>query len=301
MKRELRTWLCMSVALVLLCAAVAGAQDYQRGEKVDKAKTDDKAKKPAMPEMNEEMMAWMKAATPNENHKRLNGMIGHWKASCKIWENGADEPMMSSGKCENSWILQKHFVMTRYEGDFMGMTFEGVGIFGYDNINKRYFSSWIDSMSTGMMMEHGTFDEASNTFTYTGEFKSPTGKDMKSRSVTKIVNDDKHILAMYHGEDAKNLKKIMEIVYERDSAAKKTVSAVKKVKMVEAACGSCIFKMPGVRGCKLAIKLDGKPYLVTGSDVSAHNAGLCGGAKMAKCTGTVKGDQFAAASFEIVE
>ncbi|MFQ5501179.1 MAG: DUF6370 family protein [Phycisphaerae bacterium] len=301
MKRELRTWLCTSVALVLLGAAVAGAQDYQHGKKVDKAKTDDKAKKPAMPEMNEEMMAWMKAGALNENHKRLNGMIGHWKTTVKTWMHGPGEPMMSTGKCENTWILKNHYVLTQYEGSFMGGTFEGAGITGYDNIRKQYFSNWIDSMSTSMMIEYGTFDEATNTFTYTGEFKSPTGNTMNSRSVIKIVNDDKSIFTMYHGEDAKNLLKVMEITYERDTTAKKTASAAMKVKMVKAGCAACTFKMPGVDECKLAVMIDGKPYLVTGSDVSAHKAGLCEGAKMAKCSGTLKDDTFAAASFEIVE
>ncbi|MFQ5411374.1 MAG: DUF6370 family protein [Phycisphaerae bacterium] len=300
MKRQLRTWLCASIAPVLVCAAVAGAQDYRAQD--DKAKKkDDKAKKPGPPAMNEEMMAWMKAGTPNENHERLNGMIGHWKATCKMWQNPDGEPMVSSGTCENFWILQKHYAMTKFQGEFMGMPFEGAGIFGYDNLKKRYFSNWIDSMSTGVMIEYGTYDEATNTYTYTGEFDTPTGGKMKSRSHIKILSKDKHVLTMYHGEDADKLHKVMEIVYERDATAAKTASAAKKVKTVQVACASCIFKMPGVHGCKLAVKIDGKPYLVTGSDVSAHDAGLCAEAKMAKCSGTLKGDQFAAASFEIVE
>ena len=57
--------------------------------------------------------------------------------------------------------------------------------------------------------------------------------------------------------------------------------------------------MPGVTGCKLAIKVDGKAYLVSGSDVSAHAAGLCGATKNAEVTGKVDGDKFVAKSFTL--
>ena len=30
---------------------------------------------------------------------------------------------------------------------------------------------------------------------------------------------------------------------------------------VEAGCATCIFNMEGVKGCKLAVRIDGKPYL----------------------------------------
>jgi hypothetical protein len=70
-------------------------------------------------------------------------------------------------------------------------------------------------------------------------------------------------------------------------------------KTVEAACATCIYDMEDVQGCKLAVKLDGKPYLVSGSDVDAHSAGLCSGAKHAVVSGNVVGDKFVATSFEI--
>ncbi len=66
---------------------------------------------------------------------------------------------------------------------------------------------------------------------------------------------------------------------------------------VEAGCASCIFNMEGVEGCKLAVKIDGKPYLVTGADVDAHGAGLCSSAKKAKVIGKIEGDKFVATSF----
>ena len=81
------------------------------------------------------------------------------------------------------------------------------------------------------------------------------------------------------------------------ASATKLVSA----RTVEAGCGSCIYEMPGVEGCQLAVKIDGQPYLVTGTTVDAHGAGLCSAAKNAKVTGTIEDDAFAATQFEILE
>ncbi len=70
-------------------------------------------------------------------------------------------------------------------------------------------------------------------------------------------------------------------------------------RIVEAGCASCIFDMQGVEGCTLAVKIDGKPYLVTGADVDAHGAGLCSSAKKAKVVGKIEGGKFVATSFEL--
>lgn len=56
-----------------------------------------------------------------------------------------------------------------------------------------------------------------------------------------------------------------------------------------------------MQGCKLAIKIDGRPYLVTGAGVDAHKAGLCSAAQKADVRGRIEGDQFVAVKFELVK
>ncbi len=73
---------------------------------------------------------------------------------------------------------------------------------------------------------------------------------------------------------------------------------------VEAGCATCIFDMEGVAGCKLAVKIDGKAYLVTGSDIDDHGdahdqTGLCNSAREALVVGEIEGDRFAATSFKL--
>jgi hypothetical protein len=70
---------------------------------------------------------------------------------------------------------------------------------------------------------------------------------------------------------------------------------------VEVACATCIYRMSGVQGCKLAAKIDGKPILVRGGSVDAHNAGLCSAAKQAVVSGQVEGDTFVATKVELAK
>ncbi len=60
----------------------------------------------------------------------------------------------------------------------------------------------------------------------------------------------------------------------------------------EVACGSCIYGMPGVSGCKAAVQVDGRPLLMGGVGIDAHAAGLCGSAKQARVAGHVDGETF---------
>jgi hypothetical protein len=70
-------------------------------------------------------------------------------------------------------------------------------------------------------------------------------------------------------------------------------------RQLEAGCGSCMFQMKGVQGCKLAVKVDGTPYLVTGAKIDAHALGLCEETKTALVAGSVQGGEFVATSFTL--
>ncbi len=76
-----------------------------------------------------------------------------------------------------------------------------------------------------------------------------------------------------------------------------TQSQVSTSQTVEAGCATCIFDMKDVTGCKLAVKIDGKAYLVKGSGIDDHgdahaSDGLCNASRPAIVVGKVKGDRF---------
>lgn len=285
MKTRTLSWACAGLLLAL--AVPAFSQDY--GEK--------KGQEADQPQMTAEQEAWIKAGAPGPNHEYLNYMVGKWQCSLKIWQPGTSEPMVSTGSCENKWIFAKRYVITEYKGDFMGEPFSGAGVTGYDNINKRFFASWLDSMSTGMITDFGSYDASSKTFTYTGQYKKPTGEQLKTKTVIKVVAADRFVWTMYQGENASDMAKHMEIVYERDNG---TAAADKPVvRLVQAGCATCTYKMDGVDDCALAVKVDRTAYLVMGTDINPREEGLCKATKYAEAAGKVVNGKFVATSFNL--
>lgn len=71
-----------------------------------------------------------------------------------------------------------------------------------------------------------------------------------------------------------------------------------------AGCATCIFDMPGVTGCVLAVKIDGQAYLVEGSDIDDHGdahagEGLCNAARPAVFEGQVVDGKLVATHFAL--
>jgi len=193
-----------AVALVFALAmpSVTGAQE---GEK------------PKMsPEQQAVMEAWMKVATPGEAHKALEPMIGSWSVTSTSWQTPASPPEQGAGTSENAWILGGRFVKQDFQGEFGGMKFQGLGYTGYDNLKKKYVGTWMDTMGTMVMVMTGTADPSGKMFTLTGTMDDVmTGKPMKLRTVTRIVDANKHVMEMFGPDPSGKEFKMMELVYTR--------------------------------------------------------------------------------------
>lgn len=164
----------------------------------------------------DDMEAWMKLASPGENHKLLGNMVGDWTYSIKSWMAPDQPPMESTGTMHAEWILGGRYVSSVWKGAFMDMEFEGHGLDGYDNISKQYVSSWVDNMGTGIMQSAGTCDQAKNACTLMGTTMDPeTGKEMKVKSVSEMKDKNTFHLEMYGiAPDGKEMK-MMELTGTR--------------------------------------------------------------------------------------
>jgi len=191
------TTMCSAIALTLGGAATVVAQD----EAPDMA---------AMMEMMAEMGA------PDENHAILEPLVGTFRADGTFYMGPTTEQW--SGTATNEWVLGGRFVHGTFEIPEMagGPDFHGIAYTGYNKLKGVYESIWIDSLSTSVFMETGTYDPETKSFHFKGVQTDPmTGADKKTRSVIIIETTDRHTAKMYSvGPDGQeNLD--MEIVYTR--------------------------------------------------------------------------------------
>jgi hypothetical protein len=175
---------------------------------------DPKAKSAAQQQA--EMDAMMKAATPGDAHKKLSPMAGSWTADVKMWMAPGAPPAAGSGAAENSWALDGRWLEQRFTGNFMGMPFTGVGYTGYDNIKKKYVGTWMDTMTTSMMISDGKADADGKSITFSSTMDDPmTGKTSPVKEKVTVVDADHHTLEMWGAGPDGKMFKMMEINYTR--------------------------------------------------------------------------------------
>lgn len=160
------------------------------------------------------MEAWMKAATPGDAHKKLANIVGTFNVKVKTWMKPGEAPAESTGTAVHKWVLGDRWVEQRFEGNFMGQPFMGIGYTGYDNIQKKYVSTWMDNMSTGVMSTTGTGDEKAMTFTGTS-LDPLTGQAMPLEEKITTIDADTFTMEMFGPDPSGKMFKMMEIRYER--------------------------------------------------------------------------------------
>lgn len=191
------------------------SQDGGMEGKKEEPKAEEK-KAPAGPTP-EEMAAWEKAMTPGEPHKRMAAQEGSWESTGKMWMDPSQPATEMKGAAKFRMIFGGRYQIQEYTGEMMGMPFEGMSISGYDNVRKKYFSTWIDSMGTGVMNSEGTADEK-GTVTYHGMMTDPaTGGDCKVRMVFPAAKDKDSIAFEMYVDDGKGKGEVkcMEMNYTR--------------------------------------------------------------------------------------
>lgn len=208
------TWRCMCTAVAAMVFS-AGAMAFVQPEKpAGQPQMDEKAMA--------EMAAWEEVAKPGEHHKHLEAMAGTWDTKSSFWMAPGTEPMVSSAVMVNEMILGGRHLSHHYKGEVMGQDFEGRGTLSYDNVTKEYVSTWMDSMSTGVMVSKGQCDAAGKVFTFKGEMVEPSGKKSITREVLTIKDSNTHTMEMWvTGEDGKEWKN-MEFVYTRKGSGAAT-------------------------------------------------------------------------------
>jgi len=161
------------------------------------------------------MDAMMKAGTPGDNHKRLDGMVGTWDTKVKMWMEPGAAPMESTGKAVNEWVLGGRWLQQKFDGTMMGAPFSGIGYTGYDNIRKSYVGTWMDSMSTGFMTSSGTGGDA-KSWNFTAMSLDPmSGEPVSCEEKISWIDKDKHVFEMTCPDMDGNMYKMMEITYSR--------------------------------------------------------------------------------------
>ena len=167
------------------------------------------------PEQMAEMEAYMKAGTPGAPHEALSSTTGSYDLMIKSWQEPGGPAMEETGTATRTMGLNGRVLMEDVTASMMGMTFTGRGMMGYDNVSGKYWSTWTDSMSTGLMVSEGTCD-AHQACSFTGSWNDPIKKGpVTMRMTTRWTSPTTQIFEMHGpGKDGKEMK-MMEMTYTK--------------------------------------------------------------------------------------
>ena len=167
------------------------------------------------PEQKAEMEAYMKAGTPGAPHKFMAGTAGSYDCKVKSWHEPGKAPMEETGTATRTMGLDGRVLMEDFKGSMMGMPFTGHGMSGYDNVSGKYWSTWTDSMSTGLMVSTGTCD-TQHACTYTGSWNDPIKKGpITARMTSRWTSPTVEVFEMYAPDKDGKEMKMMEITYTK--------------------------------------------------------------------------------------
>lgn len=193
-----RRVVCVMAALLLLGAA-AQAQDASEMSDEEQAM----------------MEAWQNAMTPGPEHAALAKMAGDFVLTVKMYMDPSAPPTESTAAASRKMILGGRYLEETVHGTMMGEPFEGRGVTGYDNVTGKWWGTWIDNMSTGLMTSHGEWDDEAGVGTFWGASTDPmTGEPQESRTVVRRLEHGDELMEMYMVTEAGEVKS-MEILYQR--------------------------------------------------------------------------------------
>lgn len=172
---------------------------------------------PQQDEQKKAMDMYMMLGAVNENHQYFKNFVGTWDVKSTMWMTPDAPPSVSQNTAAAELILDGRFLMMKIKGVMMGQPFEALQIGGYDNLQKKYITFWIDNTGTAFYLTTGVRDSVTKIMTETGEWPEPmSGGTIKVRGTTKIVSADEFIYEMFMmGPDGKEFKTLENVATRR--------------------------------------------------------------------------------------
>jgi hypothetical protein len=192
----------LASAVVVALATLAAAQGQKQPEMT--------------PEQKAEMEAYQKAGIPGAPHQELASSVGTYDLKIKSWHEPGGPAMEDTGTATRSMALGGRVLVEAFTGSMMGMPFTGHGMTGFDNVSGKYWSTWNDSMSTGIMVSQGTCDASHKTCSFTGSWNDPIKKGpVQARMILRRTSPTTEVFELYGpARDGKEMK-MMEILYTK--------------------------------------------------------------------------------------
>lgn len=175
----------------------------------------DGAAPPMSPEQAAMMAAYQQAGTPGKQHAKLVKAVGDYTLLIRSWDTPGAPPSEERGTATRKMTLGGRVLVEMMQAKMHGQPFSGHGMTGYDNVSGKWWSTWNDSMSTGLMVSEGHCNLV-DACTFNGSWNDPVTKGrVNARMESHWVTPATEVFTMYAPDSDGKQYKMMEITYSR--------------------------------------------------------------------------------------
>ncbi|GAB3100492.1 hypothetical protein GCM10027159_24090 [Lysobacter terrae] len=146
-------------------------------------------------------------------HHRLAELAGLWRVKQSLWLAPGQPPQIDSGTALLTVVLGGRHLQQDLRID-SSTPFQGLGYTGYDSTSGRYYSSWIDTNFTGVLLLRGDYDAGTTTYRFDGDMSGERGEVIPTREELHLLGQNHWVSRYYetrHGKEAL----VVELEYSR--------------------------------------------------------------------------------------
>lgn len=163
------------------------------------------AKAPPSPEAL--LKALAEAGKPGSEHKKLEPFVGDWTFTAKLWTDPSQPPAVGTGTIKRQWIMGGRFVQETVKIEANGKSFEGMGLIGYDNAQKKFTTVRVCGLCGNIAHHLATANESGTKFECSTEECCPlTGEKFKGRTEILVESNDRIVVNSYLTLNGKEVK-----------------------------------------------------------------------------------------------
>lgn len=166
--------------------------------------------------------AMVSRAKPAEkdNFAVLMPLTGIWDYEESFWAGARDKPEHGMGVTTNDLVLDRRFLSSKASGSLTvggeQIPVESQEMLGFDNARKAFTSTSADTLTAGIRIGSGTYDEKNHVLNETGHFTNPlTGAEEHFRAELKVVDPDHYQRIVFAADKSGKETKLLEIDYTK--------------------------------------------------------------------------------------
>ena len=142
--------------------------------------------------------------------------MGTFDVKVRVWLDPSKPPVESSATAVATWVLGNRYVQQMLSGYIGGEPWSGISYAGFDNVTKKYVSTYMDTGSTGMEWYTGTLDADGTHGRMTATIADEvTGKPKTLELRLTIAANGDRVTELWQEDATGKMFKVMELQFTR--------------------------------------------------------------------------------------